>query len=91
MARETASIMTGKRTTVVRSDAVTAGRWPTAVGAMMKNGPRKLSTRLLRASIPDAESQMTGKTARAASPGRSGAAPLRMRPMATKSRTGTSR
>ena len=40
---------------------------------MIRSGPTALSTRLVRASIPEAASQMTGKTTRIASPGRSGA------------------
>ena len=32
-------------------DAVTEGAWAKAEGSMMKNGPRKLRTRLLRASM----------------------------------------
>jgi hypothetical protein len=91
MARETESIMRGKRSVVVMSEAVRFGKRPARDGTMMSMVPKKLRTRLLRASMPEAESQITGKTARTARPGSRGAAPFRSSPMARKSRTGISR
>ena len=83
--------MSGKRNVLVMSEAVRLGNRPAREGTMMSIGPRKLRTRLLRVSMPEAESHMTGNTARTARPGRRGAAPFRSNPIATKSSTGIRR
>ncbi|MDQ0212633.1 hypothetical protein [Arthrobacter bambusae] len=57
----------------------------------MKKGPRKLRTRLVLESIPEADNQITGKIANVMRPGTALKAPFRVKLRATRSKMGIAR
>ncbi|WP_395798602.1 hypothetical protein [Arthrobacter sp. FW306-04-A] len=87
MEAATTNIMSGKRTTEERSDAVGFGRCEITGGRAMKKGPTKLRIMLVLESMPEADSQITGKIANVMRPGIA-LAPFRVKHRATRSKMG---
>ncbi|MDQ0031406.1 hypothetical protein [Arthrobacter bambusae] len=86
-----ANIMRGKSSAEETSDDVGRGKCETTDGNAMRKGPAKLRTRLVLESIPEADSQITGKIANVMRPGIALRAPFRVNQRATKSKTGIAR
>ncbi|WP_458111596.1 hypothetical protein [Arthrobacter sp. R1-13] len=88
MARETASIINGKNSAVIMSAGVIFGIFANREGSEIINGPKKLKVMLVLAETLAAESQITGNIARTPRPCKLAPAPLRLNPMAIRSRMG---
>ncbi|MEV8150684.1 hypothetical protein AB0O52_21375 [Arthrobacter sp. NPDC080073] len=86
-----ANIMRGKSSTEEMSDELGRGKWETTGGTAMRKGPTKLRTRLVLESMPEADSQITGKMANVMSPGIALKAPFRVNQRAKKSKIGIAR
>ncbi len=86
-----ANIMRGKSSTEEMSDEVGRGKCETTGGTAIRKGPTKLRIRLVLESMPEADSQITGKIANVIRPGTALKAPFRVNQRATKSKIGIAR
>ncbi|GAA4026544.1 hypothetical protein GCM10023063_04260 [Arthrobacter methylotrophus] len=84
----TANIIIGKSTSEERSEAGGYGKRARTGGSAIKKGPAKLRIRLVLESMPEADSQITGKMAKVFRPGMTLKAPFRVKHNATRSRMG---